>query len=111
MNREIKFRAWDGAMRYSEWYGLAQFFHMCREDELMQYTSLKDKKGRDIYEGDILTRGLGMSWKVYFCKNEGSFKAKPCDGEEGVFYGDEFKHLQVIGNIFENKELIEKIKR
>ena len=78
--------------------------------ELMQYTGLLDKKGVEIYEGDLLTdhrlnpTGFGeISWPVEF--KGGSFGIK---GNLGVMslYGADMQGLEVIGNIYENKDLI-----
>jgi len=74
------------------------------EGVLMQYTGLKDKNGKEIYEGDITSLHCGV---VTF--DEGSF---------GIEYKDRFdeatscelifqnKHVEVIGNVFDNPELI-----
>lgn len=87
----------------------------CKIDEanLMQYTGLKDKNGKEIFEGDIVKsdgRNYGGSYfHVNF--NHGSFGiqhnntdtwiscAIPCFQEREVF---------VIGNIYENPELLDK---
>ena len=76
---------------------------------LMQYTGLKDKKGKEIYEGDILKL---ESWvgtqQVAFI--EGAFCLADKDGN---YVGDiHYIHhagimqSEIIGNIYENPELI-----
>lgn len=62
--REIKFRAWDGTEMYTPIIGdKGELFRSYRDvedfnpainDDLMRYTGLKDKDGREIYEGDVL---------------------------------------------------------
>ena len=110
--REIKFRAWNIApamcSRSSMWhwktlkqYGMWDVF-----DEtkflLMQYTGLKDKNGKEIYEGDIVryldvpwnTAGLGAKWKNHIVKYERcGFNLSEIDYE-------------IIGNIYEDAEIL-----
>ena len=84
------------------------------EMELMQYTGLKDKNGKDIYEGDVLDDGGvveyfdNLAWdgggsihSGYYCKIWFLHKE---DGE--LDYGKGFEDVEVIGNIHENPELI-----
>lgn len=81
------------------------------EVELMQYTGLKDKNGTEIYEGDIVEvifDGKLRIFQVVFDLSELDFKAT--NGTE--HYGNNFEYLtccdevRIIGNIFENPELL-----
>jgi hypothetical protein len=118
MMREIKFRAW---IQDGEWEedGSQQKYVMCYDmafedyepindilagvENLMQYTGLKDKNAREIYEGDILigagSREGGPS-EVFF-----SYGQWQPFSFLGTYCGAEF---EVIGNVHENPELLSK---
>ena len=119
--REIKFKAWDKVNREMiPWnrllngYNLRNVFmrpEMCGLI-LMQYTGLKDKNGVEIYEGDIVEtvyNGEVFAGVVVYDLSEVDFKIT--DGKEK--YGRNFQYLagndenEVIGNIYENKDLLE----
>lgn len=89
---------------------------LCQETEEnipMQYTGLKDKNGKEIYEGDILSL---ESWERHYQVKfiEGAFCMAFCGGEyDGEFAGDihyihhaDRAQAKVIGNIYENLELL-----
>ena len=122
MNREIKFRAWqDNHMIYQNKpgvYGTKDFLNKCYEDcELMQYTGLKDKNGKEIYDGDIISgfyqEGSGpelvrfksvvyISWDN---KNGKWIVTEIISGEQFDLY-DYGPLDEIIGNIYDNPKLL-----
>lgn len=82
------------------------------KDSIGQYTGLKDKDGKEIYEGDILEFSKGG---IMYVEWNDDFKmfvlVDPTRKKASLnicIYATE--HIKVIGNIFENKELL-KIKK
>lgn len=122
--RKIKFRAWDkkrkiildvGNIEWTKRLSIDEVWcagdmgTLLREDvELMQYTGLEDKDDKEIYEGDILDNGAGDAYAITF--GEGCFWwgviplniiKRMADSELG-----KMKFHKVIGNIYENPELL-----
>lgn len=140
MNKEKKFRVWDGnkitnTIRLDFAHGLRLIsvddlgFDMIGDDKciLMQYIGLKDRNGKEIYEGDIV-----KVWDTnrycdcensednddficdcrYICIQEVKWSIYGgyfCDEDTGDFcppLGSFEIAMEVIGNIYENKELL-----
>jgi uncharacterized phage protein (TIGR01671 family) len=118
MNKRIlKFRIWyydQKKFDYNvEFKDFAQYSFPLYWCEVQQYTGLKDINGLDIYEGDILQRPCSCSDYIfkYICEwsdEETAFMLRNnWDGIMDVFLPD-FKSLEVIGNIFENSDFLNK---
>ncbi|MER0467827.1 YopX family protein [Bacillus cabrialesii subsp. cabrialesii] len=70
---------------------------------LMQYTGLKDKNGREIYEGDIiLEHNTDTKFVVKYDNRHASYYLDLGIGDGAFMVGD----LEIIGNIYENPELL-----
>ena len=79
--------------------------------ELMQYTGLKDKNGKEIYEGDVLSKESYWGWFVGF--EDGAFCKVPLNEVQRLNWEhyrliqDKISDWEIIGNIYENPELLE----
>lgn len=140
-NREIKFRAWDENSKQmiynpdfliidnghyavgtldseSKWYSVDDYLDggiYPYKTILMQYTGLKDKNGKEIYEGDLLERINYANKKELYVMTFGIFDTE--DGYVMAFhlvypnfndqsYNHEAGELEIIGNIYESPELL-----
>ncbi len=83
---------------------------------LMQYTGLKDKNGKEIYEGDIVKyyQPYAKRWEICFVKFDTmlvafalckSLDSKYCHERNWV----KIQKIEIIGNIYENPELLKEI--
>ena len=105
IQRIIKFRGWHifgKEMVYN-------FSDLWADDyKVMQFTGMLDKNDKKIYEGDILTTGHNnfecIFWKGSFVANLISSEKKK---EQGYLA---LEILEVIGNIYENPELLKGVK-
>ena len=115
--REIKFRAWNQAEKkmivnrvgfhyeqhpYTKWDD-------CGDDLiLMQYTGLKDKNGKEIYEGDVvkfIPKDFedGITWERVVRWQDWGAVLCP----QGFPDWTKVKDVEIIGNIYKNPELLE----
>ena len=131
--REIKFRAWDKSSKViREVSNINWFDELVYLDEktsgegvrrslddvdLMQFTGLLDKNGIEIYEGDILrcsrdywdkTRNLVVEWHTdcWSLLNTDDPVGSEVMNHNSSFNVPEYER-EVIGNIYENPELLE----
>lgn len=129
--REIKFRAWDNVDYISSPFTLSDLqggkMQFTSDVQIMQYTGLKDKNGKEIYEGDVLRYPAKDEWEkinyscyevffhdgdanldfnigytMYRMYNHGSV----CGGYTPSFKPNTVASMEVIGNIYENPELL-----
>ena len=126
MNRPIHFRAWDGEKMHcnedalfidnSWWYGKSEYdtpplgaYSGNDEAVIMQFTGLLDRNGKEIFEGDVVEHRnyikelLGkyeVRWGLF-----GFTLHDPLHPELLSYYVSP-EQLEIIGNIYENPELI-----
>ena len=133
MKREIKFRAWDKTENVMSYSDVEMFDDMVGfrfghfginvdtvdDINLMQFTGLHDKNGREIYEGDII--GVEFMRRPFNLKGQWGrkrdneiFEVVYSDawgafgGTEGgaIFFFHDMEEIKVIGNIYENPDYL-----
>lgn len=122
--REIKFRAW--IRKEKEMLPGITFEHLLKtikhtfnpaeegwEPVYLQYTGLKDKNKKEIYEGDIVYQarsGKDHEWKkdgwtsvIHWNNDKACFEDKHTGNE---IDREDMRKVEIIGNIYENPELL-----
>ena len=85
----------------------AHEYNIVDEESIGQFTGLKDKNRKDIYEGDILKHEDEDAMYVRWYKEYVEFKLMGPNDETTTLTDWYAEDTEVIGNIFENKELLE----
>ena len=129
--RKIKFRAWDKKRELWLWANGALGKHFTSGNQyggwelninpnviLMQFTGLKDKNGKEIYEGDILRLPInkkrfmidpkiyGQNYIIQWQELRGCFQLKHATRDLDYHGFDKEEAMEVIGNIYENPDLL-----
>lgn len=119
-NREIKFRAWATESRKMIdlkaitplacdlgllEHGDGLFIPFRKDIILMQFTGLKDKNGKEIYEGDILKYDYKKDTVTWETFNEAVEWSEMKD-YVGFDIHTSMAHYEVIGTVYENPELV-----
>ncbi len=110
--RDIKFRVWNKTnmkwVGFGVYDGLHEDYVKEHCSEIMQYTGLKDKNGKEIYEGDIISYKDGRVCEITWHEHTASFDSRGLTSNGIPRPLNDRPHIlcEVIGNIYENPELL-----
>lgn len=104
--RELKFRAWIKNQMIYCYNELSIFFYNNSDGITMQFTGLRDKNGKEIYEGDIVENYAFRDVVIF---EKGIFTTKGSTRNKFDIKQPLAVHLniKIIGNIYKNPELLE----
>ena len=122
--RDIKFRAWD-TQAEEMLYGVEHTYDGYKVPMpsfgalldcpdfyiVMQYTGLKDIYSKRVFEGDIVKIILSQGDKtrigeVIYYEDNACFLVETAKGDYFTFMSSDIKSVEVLGNIYKNKELL-----
>ena len=119
--REIKFRAWNKKNKewsseiclYHKTVGKRYEYNALKLDTdfdhviVSQFTGLKDKNGKEIYEGDIIETKTDI-FTIFYSEKDFEFiiYLERLDNYYRLTYLSGFKDFKCIGNIYENEDLL-----
>ena len=121
MKREIRFRVWDDVeKKMYQWEDMCWkwMMHQLNNPEIhsvMQYIGIKDKNGKEVYEGDILKIAYEIGDEeeikvVEYCGHEGypafDFKDNEMESNGLSVAFNQNDTFEIIGNIYQNPELL-----
>lgn len=120
MGNRFKFRAWDNFREKMIYDKVSEYVSFndngslnttsVMNNNVMQYTGLKDKTGKEIYEGDIGKHNNGELYKIIWDQEDTRFICPNINAAKfhDIYYllksfSDRF---EIVGNIYENPELL-----
>lgn len=75
---------------------------------ILASTDLQDKNGKLIYEGDIVSyedKKYTIDWSI----EKAGFRLRSLRDIYDFFYGSKLRHMELVGNIYDNPDLLEKL--
>jgi uncharacterized phage protein (TIGR01671 family) len=116
MSREIKFRAWDNELdcmnqNIQRETVLGEWLEERERFTVMQFTGLKDKNGKEIYDGDIVSAFHGtqlsaVTWNEDYGLYEVVLQVSGLSEPMEELLGNHLDVIEVIGNIHEDGDLL-----
>ncbi len=116
--REIKFKFWDISRElmkgdfdgFNENMGINEMFEYLQATKdyiVLQFTGLLDKNGKEIYEGDIVKKVYGSSTPIFAVAwHDERAMFIQHDGYNSALYEVAPELMEVVGNIYQNSELL-----